>query len=300
MNTFIIILLLVIAGISSYQLYLSITASRVKRGKEQPFFVDTSVLIDGRIIAVAQSGFMTAPLYIPRSVVGELQLLADGSDSDKRSRARHGLDVVKQLQEIPGVTVVIFLDSETAREGVDNRLLALAKKHGGALCTIDFNLNKVAQVEGLKVVNVNDLAKSLRMAYLPGEKLLLEITQKGNDAHQGIGHLTDGTMVVVEHASQLVGKMVEIEFIRSLQTAAGKMMFAKVVNAPKQPAQKNDAPAKRAAAQKPSGRKQVTERPQRKVVDKKPATKPQNSARHPRKKPLTNEERLVELANSQN
>lgn len=299
MNTFIIILLLVIAGISTYQLYLSIMASRVRRGKQQPFFVDTSVLIDGRIIAVAQSGFMTAPLYIPRSVVGELQLLADGSDSEKRSRARHGLDVVKQLQGIPNVTVVIFPDSESAREGVDNRLLSLAKKHGGALCTIDFNLNKVAQVEGLKVVNVNDLAKSLRMAYLPGEKLLLEITQKGNDAHQGVGHLTDGTMVVVEHASQFVGKTVEIEFIRSLQTAAGKMMFAKVTTAPKQPVRKAEKPAKLAVTQKSSGRKQTAEQPRREAADKKPATAPRSSARQPRKKPLTNEERLVELANSQ-
>jgi hypothetical protein len=107
--------------------------------------------------------------------------------------------------------------------------LKLAKEYNGAICTIDFNLNKVAQVEGIVVLNVNDLAKTLRMAYLPGEKIKLELTQKGNDQHQAVGHLDDGTMVVVEHASSQIGKVVEIEFIRGLQTAAGKMMFARLV-----------------------------------------------------------------------
>jgi hypothetical protein len=105
----------------------------------------------------------------------------------------------------------------------------LAKKYNGSICTIDYNLNKVAKVEGIVVLNVNDLAMSLRMAYLPGEKMLLELTAKGQDGHQAVGHLTDGTMVVVEHASSQIGHTVEIEFIRSLQTAAGKMMFAKAV-----------------------------------------------------------------------
>jgi len=128
-----------------------------------------------------------------------------------------------------GVNVEIFQDGSKAEEGVDERLLKLAKQYNGAVCTIDYNLNKVAQVEGIIVLNVNDLAMSLRMAYLPGEKILLELTQKGQDSHQAVGHLTDGTMVVVERASKFIGKTVEIEFIRSLQTAAGKMMFAKLV-----------------------------------------------------------------------
>jgi hypothetical protein len=127
------------------------------------------------------------------------------------------------------VKVEIFHDGMKAEEGVDNRLLKLAKQYNGAICTIDFNLNKVAQTEGIPVLNVNDLAKTLRMAYLPGEKIKLELTQKGNDQHQAVGHLDDGTMVVVEHASSQIGKIVEIEFIRGLQTAAGKMMFARIV-----------------------------------------------------------------------
>ena len=230
MEIIIIILLLIIMAEVSY--LVAVNTKKLSHKKEiKPIFVDTSVLIDGRIIAVAQSGFISGTLSIPRSVIGELQFLADHADTEKRSRARHGLDVVTELQSMPGVKVEIFQDGSRAEEGVDERLLKLAKKYQGSICTIDYNLNKVAQVENIIVLNVNDLAMSLRMAYLPGEKMLLELTQKGQDAHQAVGHLTDGTMVVVEHASNQIGKTVEIEFIRSLQTAAGKMMFAKPVKA---------------------------------------------------------------------
>ena len=229
MEILIITLLLVIAAEVTY---LTMASQKKNKPKHQaPIFVDTSVLIDGRITAIAESGFVSRPLYIPRSVVGELQLLADNGDSDKRARARHGLDIINQLQSMPSVDVVIHPDGVKADEGVDNRLLSLASQYNGALCTIDYNLNKVAVVEGIQVVNVNELAKSLRMTYLPGETVKIELTQKGNDGHQGIGHLADGTMVVVERAHKMIGSVVEIEFIRSLQTAAGKMMFAKLVQA---------------------------------------------------------------------
>jgi rRNA-processing protein FCF1 len=249
METLIIILLLVIAAESTYLTYTNF--QKFGRTTQSPIFVDTSVLIDGRIVSIAQSGFMSRTLYIPRSVVGELQFLADNADTEKRTRARHGLDIINELQALTTVETKIFQDGTRAKDGVDNRLLELAKKHNGSICTIDYNLNKVAVVEGIAVLNVNDLAKTLRMAYLPGEHMQLEITQKGNDSHQGVGHLTDGTMVVVEQGGQVVGKTVEVEFIRSLQTAAGKMMFAKLVNAP-------EKKTGRAAAQaKPAGQKPV-------------------------------------------
>ncbi|MEI7539491.1 MAG: hypothetical protein WCJ36_01830 [Candidatus Saccharibacteria bacterium] len=229
MEIIIIILVTIILAEVSY--LVAVNTKKISHKSEiRPIFVDTSVLIDGRIIAVASSGFVGGVLSIPRSVIGELQFLADNADAEKRSRARHGLDVVSELQNMPGVKVQIFQDGSRAEEGVDERLLMLAKKYQGSICTIDYNLNKVAQVEDIKVLNVNDLAMSLRMAYLPGEKMLLELTQKGQDSHQAVGHLTDGTMVVVEHASDRIGKTVEIEFVRSLQTAAGKMMFAKLVD----------------------------------------------------------------------
>jgi len=207
--------------------YLVAKLPRQINSKKRMIFVDTSVLIDGRIMSVASSGFIGDTLAIPRSVIGELQFLADNADADKRARARHGLDIVQELQALDGVDVQIFQDGSKAEEGVDERLLKLAKKHGGAICTIDYNLNKVAVVEHITVLNVNELAKNLRMAYLPGEKMMLELVQKGQDNHQGVGYLQDGTMVVVEQASGQVGQTVEIEFIRSLQTAAGKMMFAR-------------------------------------------------------------------------
>lgn len=222
----IIVTLLAILAEVSY-LVVKLPRQNIGRKQNRPIFVDTSVLIDGRILAVAQSGFIGDTLVIPRSVIGELQFLADNADHEKRARARHGLDVVQELQQMPQVIVEILQDGSKAEEGVDERLLKLAKQHNGAICTIDFNLNKVAQVEAIAVLNVNELAQSLRMAYLPGEKMLLELVQKGQDSHQAVGYLTDGTMVVVEHAFKQIGQTVEIEFIRSLQTAAGKMMFAK-------------------------------------------------------------------------
>lgn len=226
----IIIILLIITLTQVTYLVLVNTKRLGYRKENKPIFVDTSVLIDGRIIAVAQSGFISGKLLIPRSVIGELQFLADNADAEKRSRARHGLDVVTILQETLLVKTEIFQDGSRTENGVDEQLLMLAKKYNGSICTIDYNLNKVAQVEGISVLNVNDLAMSLRMAYLPGEKTLIELTQKGQDSHQAVGHLADGTMVVVEHANNKIGQTVEVEFIRSLQTAAGKMMFAKIVN----------------------------------------------------------------------
>lgn len=243
---FIAIMVLVIALEVSY-LVVKLPKTTSARRQSRQILLDTSVLIDGRIIAIAKSGFISDTLVIPRSVVGELQFLADAADHDKRARARFGLDIVAELQAMPGVTVEILQDGSKADEGVDERLLSLAKKLGATICTLDYNLNKVALVEEIAILNVNELAQSLRMAYLPGEKLMLELVQKGQDAHQAVGYLPDGTMVVVEHASRSMGQTIEVEIIRSLQTAAGRMMFAKQLNgetkpqsAKKRPAEKNN------------------------------------------------------------
>lgn len=233
-------------------LVVKLPRQAINKKQSRPIFVDTSVLIDGRILAVAQSGFIGDTLVIPRSVIGELQFLADHADHEKRARARHGLDVVKELQTMPTVAVEILQDGSKAEEGVDERLLNLAKKHNGVVCTIDYNLNKVAVVENIIVLNVNELAQSLRMAYLPGERMLLEMTQKGQDNHQAVGYLTDGTMVVVEHAYKSIGQTIEIEFIRSLQTAAGKMMFAKPT--------KSDESSKPVKQSRPVGKKPVADK----------------------------------------
>ena len=200
------------------------------KSKDRAILVDTSVLMDGRIAAVAQTGFIGGTLVIPRSVIGELQFLADHADADKRARARYGLDVVTELQAMERVDVELLQDGSRAREGVDDRLLKLAKQHGAVIMTLDYNLNKVAAVEGTEVLNLNELAQSIRMEHLPGEKITLEIIQKGQDAHQGVGYLPDGTMVVVDQANSQIGQTLDVEIVRNLQTAAGRMIFAKKID----------------------------------------------------------------------
>lgn len=230
-NISFILLVLILIGVS-YLIFMNDGRSRRRNSGIRQIFIDTSALMDGRILSAARTGFIPGRLVVTKSVLEELQMLADGSDSDKRSRARAGLDVAKQLQELDTTTVEVLDDSFIQTGGVDERLRELALKYNGAICTIDYNLNKVATVEGIPVLNLNDLAGSIRMAYLPGEKVSLQLMQKGNDAHQAVGYLTDGTMVVVEKASSDIGKTVEVEFIRSIQTAAGRMLFAKKVSKP--------------------------------------------------------------------
>jgi uncharacterized protein YacL len=243
-------------------------------------FVDTSALMDGRIALVAGAGFMPGTLVVPRSVLAELQFLADQADSEKRKRARRGLDIVKELQDNDMVAVRILQDGVKAAEGVDNRLISLAKKYSGSICTNDFNLNKLATVEGIAILNVNELTKQLRMPYLPGDVMEVELTQKGSGARQAIGHLSDGTMVVVERADRLIGKTVKIEIIRSLQTDAGRMMFAKLVEKPA------------------NGSSPQRQKPQK---NQKRDTKPKNdsSLKPSKKRPPTQEESLISLVNKQ-
>lgn len=194
-------------------------------------YIDTSVLMDGRILELSKTGFIGDYLYIPRSVIRELQLLADGKDSEKRNRARFGLDVANNLERSPDCHVEIVQD-DLDRTLVDERLISLAKENHGLILTNDYNLNKVANTEKIKVLNINDLALSLRMDYLPGDTFKLAITSAGSNPRQGVGHLPDGTMVVVDNALSKIGKDVEVEFVRFFQTSAGRMMFAKIKGAP--------------------------------------------------------------------
>lgn len=196
--------------------------------QKRKVYIDTSVLIDGRILAIAQTGFLNHELIIPRSVIRELQLLADNKDSDKRNRARLGLDIVNELERVICCDVSILPD-KLDRTPVDDRLLALAKENRGAVCTLDFNLIKVAAAEKIDTLNINDLAMALRSDRIPGELFEIIITGAGTNQGQGIGHLPDGTMVVVENASNKIGKKISAEVLRYTQTSAGRMLFAKFV-----------------------------------------------------------------------
>lgn len=221
-------LLIILIGLAASIKFDIRHLSSRRSGERRRILVDTSALIDGRILSLAKTGFMGDELVIPRSVVAELQLLADGSDSEKRSRARYGLDIVTDLQKVDGLLVTILPDGTSTPEGVDNRLLSLAREQGFMLLTLDFNLNKVAKIENIHVLNINELAQTLRMQLLPGETTRIKLTQAGSSENQAVGYLSDGTMVVVADAHKLIGRTVEVEATRTIQTEAGKMLFAKL------------------------------------------------------------------------
>lgn len=194
---------------------------------KRKIYVDTSVLIDGRILNIARSGFLDGDLIILKSVLLELQLLADGKDSEKRSRARAGLETAAELERVININTDI-VDDSSSRKKVDEALLEIAKSTRGAILTLDYNLIKVAEAEKIETLNINDLALAVRNEFLPGEKIKLKILEKGSNRGQGVGHLNDGTMVVVDNAANKIGREVTVEFVKFYNTSAGKMIFAKL------------------------------------------------------------------------
>ncbi len=196
----------------------------------RPLILDTSAIVDGRIADLCQSKLFDAPALVPRFVLNELQLIADSADKLKRNRGRRGLDVLNKMQTDPVVDVEIddtmVAEVEEAK-GVDQKLLFFTKIYNGRLVTTDYNLSKVAQVRGVDVVNINDLANSLKVVALPGETMDIKIIKPGEESEQGIGYLDDGTMVVVEGARNKIGRQIVLSVTSSLQTSAGKMIFGK-------------------------------------------------------------------------
>lgn len=217
--------------IVSVVLYVLVDIRKIVKQDRQPKFgksvvMDTSALIDGRILDVVKAGFLQQKIIIPKIVLRELQLLADGRDSHKRERARQGLDVVTEIQQLKNSNVEIDSFGFSKSQLTDDLILQLAVKRNASLCTTDFNLNKVAVVEGVSVLNVNELAQVLRPKMLPGEAVEVKIIQKGESAGQGVGYLDDGTMVVVDGAGRFKNKLVHAKVERMIQTKAGKMIFA--------------------------------------------------------------------------
>ena len=200
-----------------------------KPSKDRKALLDSCALIDGRIVELAQAGFVPNNLEVPQFIISELQLLADGSDSQKRERARYGLEVIQRLQQLNGTTVHIDPDPISDQKLTDDKLVSLAQKVNADLYTTDFNLNQVASIKGVRVLNVNELAHALRPVVLPGEVVPLKIIQTGSSKDQGVGYLEDGTMVVVDGAKNAVGKTINIQITRSHQTVAGRMLFGNVI-----------------------------------------------------------------------
>jgi uncharacterized protein YacL len=198
-----------------------------KTGKKAYKILDTSVIIDGRIADIAETGFLDGIIVTPQFVLRELQLVADSADSLKRNRGRRGLDILQRLQKVATLTIQIVEDDFPAVREVDLKLIELAKVYEGKIITNDFNLNKVAQLQGVQVLNINELANSLKPIVLPGETMRVFILKEGKEYNQGVAYLDDGTMVVVDNARKMIGKTIDVSVTSVLQTTAGKMIFGK-------------------------------------------------------------------------
>lgn len=192
-----------------------------------PLIIDTSAIIDGRIIDIAKTGFLFGTILIPEFVLTELQQVADSSDFLKRSRGRKGFELIDELKKVKGLRIEIW-DKEVAAKQVDDKLIKLAKSLHGRILTTDYNLNRVASLSGVQVLNINDLANSLKTVAVPGEKIKLKLVHLGKDPKQGVGYLSDGTMIVVEDGAPEVGRDIQAEVTRMLQSSAGRMIFARI------------------------------------------------------------------------
>jgi uncharacterized protein YacL len=223
-----------------------------KSSKKSHKILDTSVIIDGRIADIAETGFLDGVLVIPQFVLRELQLVADSADSMKRNRGRRGLDILARVQKMANLNVQIVEEDFPQTREVDMKLIELAKAFDCKVITNDFNLNKVAQLHGVEVLNINELANSLKPIVLPGETMRVFILKEGKEYNQGVAYLDDGTMVVVDNAKKMISKTIDISVTSVLQTTAGKMIFGKYderAHAAVVPPERHDRPVRKSDPQ---------------------------------------------------
>ncbi len=213
---------------SELSVIFKVSPSFALSGESRAIILDTSVIIDGRIVDIARAGFLDGIMLIPRFVLSELQAIADSADALKRSRGRRGLDVLNAIQQLDNAGIEITDEDFPEIMNVDDKLTALAKKTGAPLATNDFNLNKVAVIQGVKILNINELAGALKPVVLPGEDMRINITRAGKEPEQGVGYLDDGTMVIVERGKKKIGSQVTVVATSVLQTPVGKMIFSEL------------------------------------------------------------------------
>ena len=204
-----------------------VDASATDGKASRVILMDTSVIIDGRVTDIARTGFLSGELLIPRFVLNELQYIADSGDNLRRQRGRRGLEVLSQLQKDPAISVRISDIDVEGTNAVDDKLVILARQMRAPVLTNDYNLNRVAEIQGVTILNINELANAVKAVYLPGETLNVRVIQEGREHGQGIGYLDDGTMVVVQDGNEFIGEEVETVVTKVLQTAAGRMIFSK-------------------------------------------------------------------------
>ncbi len=207
-----------------------IRSGRSQSEVDQRILVDTSSIIDGRIADIAKTGFITSDLIVPRFVLNELQFVSDSADDLRRQRGRRGMDILSELQKMKSPKIIISdMDVEGVRE-VDDRLVVLARQLNCPILTNDYNLNRIAELQGVSILNINELANAVKSILLPGERMDMKIIQEGKEYGQGVGYMEDGTMVVIENGQRYIGKTINVIVTKVLQTAAGRMVFAKPEN----------------------------------------------------------------------
>ncbi len=216
-------------GKEEFNLIIPYVRFRRQELKEENILVDTSSIIDGRILDIVKTGFLEAKFLILRSVLNELQALADSTDYLKRQKGKRGIEILHSLKKEPNIEVSIYEEDEDSRMGVDEKLVKYAKLLDAKILTTDYNLNRIAQLQGVKILNINDLANALKPLLLPGEKFSLKLIKEGKEHNQAVGYLDDGTMVVVENAKWLIGKKVDVEVTSVLQSPSGRIIFTKLV-----------------------------------------------------------------------
>lgn len=205
---------------------------KLVRKIENPIFLDTSAIIDGRIFDIIQTGLLTGVYVVLESILSELKHIADSQDTVRRERGRKGLDLLEKLKKTRGAKVIILTlgeNSKTNQREVDEELIQTAKTYKGKIITCDYNLSKKASIQGVSATNINTLANLLKVTAVPGEALHIKVLHKGKDATQGVGYLDDGTMIVVEQGAQYVDKSIDVIVLRVIQTAAGRILFAKKI-----------------------------------------------------------------------
>ncbi len=215
-------------GKEEFSLIIPYVRFRRQELREENIIVDTSSIIDGRILDIVKTGFIEAKFIVPRYVLNELQALADSTDFLKRQKGKRGIEILHALKKEPSIEVEIYEDETHENLEVDERLVKLAKILDGKILTTDYNLNRIAQLQGVKVLNINDLANALKTILLPGERFSLKLIKEGKEYNQAVGYLEDGTMVVVENAKWLIGKNVDVEVTSVLQSPSGRIIFTKL------------------------------------------------------------------------
>lgn len=216
-------------GKSEFNLVIPYVKFKRQEMKEEEIVVDTSSIIDGRILDIVKVGFLEARFIIPRFILNELHALADSTEHMKRQKGKRGIEILHSLNKEAGVEIEIYDEDVTGVTSVDEKVVKLAYNLGAKILTTDYNLNRIAQLQGVKVLNINDLANALKPIFIAGERVTIKLTKEGKEHNQAVGYLEDGTMVVVENAKWLVGKTAEVEVTSVLQGSSGRIVFTKLV-----------------------------------------------------------------------